>query len=197
MVLRRSWWRGRRYLGGARCARGFTILELLISVGLVLVVVAAAAPVVTAAMRRYALTSATQGVAAQIRAARLIAVSRNVTMRVRFNCPEPGAYRIIEVVGNAGVDQAADRCSQAAYPYPDPDPAVRPNADRQVMYLPDGASFGTVSDIEIAGTGRITRLTGCPACVPAAGTASVTVTGHAETRTITLTPNGRVQVQIP
>ncbi|MBI4477970.1 MAG: prepilin-type N-terminal cleavage/methylation domain-containing protein, partial [Acidobacteria bacterium] len=58
-------------------SRGFTVLELLLSVTIVSVVAAIAAPLVDGAMRTYALTTAAQTVAAQIRQARMLAVARN------------------------------------------------------------------------------------------------------------------------
>ena len=98
--------------------------------------------------------------AAQVRVARLKAVTSNCTMRVRFNCPAPGLYRVVEVVNNAAIDNAADRCSSTTYPYPDPNPAALPDLDEPVMVLRGGIAFGGVQDLDIAPTGRVTALTG-------------------------------------
>jgi prepilin-type N-terminal cleavage/methylation domain-containing protein len=174
---------------------GFSLLELLLCVTLVSILAAVAAPLVDGAMRTYALSTSAQTVASQIRQARMLAVSRNQTMRVRFNCPAVNSYRIVEFVGNAAIDTAANRCSEAVYPYPDQNPAARPDADRPVIRLPENATFTTVMDLEIANTGRVTRLTGCPNCVTAAGNASLTLSNGSRTQVVQVTPNGQVQIQ--
>ena len=175
-----------------RDAAGFTLPEILVVMGVTAMLAAMAAPVITGAMRGYALKTSVDTVAAAIRGARYSAVSTNRTLRVRFNCPAENQLRVVEVLGTAS-DAAADRCG-AAYPYPDPDPATAPNVDGPVVFLPAGSQLGAVQDLEIDRTGRVTRLTGCPTCVSAAAPATVTVGTPYETRTITITANGQVLV---
>ena len=177
----------------ARDAAGFTLPEILVVMGATAILAAMAAPVITGAMRGYALNTSIEAVGAAIRGARYSAVSTNRTVRVRFNCPAANQLRVVEVVGT-GIDAAADRCSDSAYPYPDPDVAAAPNIDGPVVVLPAGSQFGTVQDLEIDRTGRVTRLTGCPTCVSAAAPATVTVATPYETRTITITSNGQVLI---
>ena len=107
--------------------RGFTIIELIAVVAVIAILAGIAVPQVGSAMRLYALNSSTRAVAAAIRSARYTAVSKNRTVRVRFNCPAAGQFRIVEFVGSAAVDNAADRCSEQTYPYPDANAAVAPN----------------------------------------------------------------------
>ena len=176
-----------------RDAAGFTLPEILVVMGVAAILAVMAAPVITGAMRGYALKTSVDAVGAAIRGARYSAVSTNRTVRVRFNCPAANQLRVVEVVGTA-VDAAANRCSDATYPYPDPDPAAAPDIDGPVVVLPPGSRFGAVQDLEIDRTGRVTRLTGCPTCVSAAAPASVTVGTPYETRTITVTSNGQVLI---
>ena len=122
--------------------------------------------------------------------ARLKAVTSNRTMRVRFNCPSPGLYRVVEVVNNAAIDNAADRCSSTTYPYPDPNPAALPDLDGPVMVLRGGITFGGVQDLGIAPTGRVTALTGA---VPA----TIGVTNSYETQKVTVSATGRFRCLDP
>ena len=167
---------------------GFTLLDMLLVVGLVGIMAAIAVPPAATAVRRYQLRAATREVAAQIRAARLRAVTSNRTMRVRFNCPAAGQFRVVEVVGVAAVDGAADRCSLTAYPYPSPaPPAARPNHDGPVVALPGQTGFGGFQDIDIAANGRVTPLAGG---LPV----TITVADNYENQNLTVSASGRVQL---
>ena len=168
--------------------QGFTLIDIMFVVLLLGVLMAVTIPGATTASRRYNLIAATREVAAQVRVARLKAVTSNRTMRVRFNCPAAGQYRVVEVVNNAAIDDAADRCSSTTYPYPDPNPAALPDLDEPVMVLRGGITFGGVQDLEIAPTGRVTALTGA---VPA--TIGVT-DSYGETQNVIVSATGRVQV---
>lgn len=176
---------------------GFSLVELMIVAGLIAVLAAMSGPVIQAGMARYALISASQQVASTIRAARFQAVAKNRTLRVRFNCPSAGQYRVVEFIGTA-VDTAANRCDSTAYPFPaaDTDPATLPNLDGALQLLPTGAEFGALSDIEIDTSGRMIPLTGCPTCVAAAPPATIVVGNGDEDqdRTITVSASGRVQL---
>ena len=171
---------------------GFTVIELLLVVAVGGTLSAVSVAAISGAMRRYSMNTATRTITAEIRAARFTAVAVNRTMRVRFNCPGPGQFRVVEVVGNAAIDNAADRCSETAYPYPDPNPAVAPNADGPVFWMTQGATFGALQDLEISTRGRVQPLTGCPACAVAAPPASIGLTYGYETQTITVSASGMV-----
>ena len=117
-------------------AGGFTLIELMVVLGLVSVVAGAAVPSIASGMRRYSLVSASQQVVGTIRSARHQAVGRNATLRVRFDYPANDQYQVLD---------AADAAVGA------------------VQYLPQGAAFGTVSgDIQIDTSGRVTDLAGSP-----------------------------------
>ena len=177
-----------------RTDAGFTAVEIMIVVAIAGIVAGVTVPSVSAAMRQYALNGAREIVAAEIRFARFTAVSTKRTMRVRFDCPGTAQLRITEVVGDPAVDSAADRCSEAAYPFPDQDPNTPPDADGRVVWLPQGTQFAAIEDLEITPRGRITPLTGCPTCSPAAPPATIAVTNGPDTRTIAVSASGRIEL---
>jgi Tfp pilus assembly protein FimT len=170
---------------------GFSLIDVMLVAGLVAVLGGLSVPAISAGMRRYSLISASQQVVSTIRMARAQAVAKNVTLRVRFNCPEDGLYRIVEVTGDAGIDDSGNRCHVAAYPFPaaDSDSLTLPNLDGAVQFLPDGADFGEVRDLEFNPSGRVTFL-------PAAAVATIVVTNgdDGQNRTITVSASGRIQL---
>ena len=171
---------------------GFTLVEVLMVTGVAGIMAAVAIPSIDGAMRRYRMTTATRAIITEIRAARLTAVATNRPMRVRFNCPGPGQYRVIEVTGNAAIDNDTDRCSETAYPYPDPNPAVAPNADGPTRWINQGAAFDFVQDLQISNRGRIQPLANCPACAVAAPPASIGLTNGNRVQTVTVSASGMV-----
>ncbi len=175
-------------------ARGFTLIDTLVTIGLIGIFAAMTVPSVASAMRMNALNSAGQIVAATIRSARYTAISTSRTVRVRFNCPSARAFRVVETIGTAA-DNATDRCNYAAYPFPDVNAQTLPDVDGPVMHLPGNTSFTTAQDLEIDSNGRVTRLIGCPACAAGSGTATAIVIDGGLTRTVTVTPSGRISIQ--
>ena len=176
--------------------RGFTLVETTLVVAVTMVLAAMTVPAIKGALDASQLNNGVQTVATVVRNARYQAVTRNVRLRVRLNCPAAGQLRVVEVTGSAGIDGAADRCSPAAYPYPaaDSNPATVPNSDGPVVVLPGQMTFGVVQDLEISTIGRITPLTGCPTCVAAAPPATIGVGNvHSEKR-LTIAGSGQVAV---
>jgi len=144
---------------------GFSLIELMIVVGVIAVLGGMAVPQIAGAMRQYSLTSASQQVVSTVRAARAQAVGRNARMRVRFNFPAARQYQVWRL-----------------------DPALGWLAAGGVNTLPNGASFGAVSDIiEIDTSGRVAGVAG-PAPV------TIVVTNGTQNRTITASASGRVQL---
>lgn len=179
-----------------RSEAGFTLIEVMVVGGIMAIVAAIAVPTVASMLRRYALNSVAQQLAATIRSARYTAVAKNKWVRIRFDCPATDQYRMIEYVAVSAVDEAADRCSLSAYPYPDDTPGV-PEVDGPVIALPNGISLGTVTDIQIDPMGRMELLSGCPTCVASSGTASLTIDDGSEAQTVSVDRTGRVTVEDP
>lgn len=143
-----------------------------------------AIPSTVDAWNRYRLDGAVRSVAVQVRSARLTAVTNNRTMRLRFNCPNAGVFRAVEITGNAAIDNAGNRC---AFAFPDNDPVNPPNSDLGPAYLPNGITFAAVQDLLITPRGQVTAVTGN---MPAA----ISVTNGNETRILTVSTAGLVQM---
>lgn len=115
---------------------GFSLIELMIVVGLIAVLAGISVPMIAAGMKRYSLITVSQQVVSTIRSARTQAVGKNATLRVRFSYPADGQYQILDI---ADAEVGA------------------------VQYLPQGTTFGTVSsDLQLDPSGRVTALTGVP-----------------------------------
>jgi prepilin-type N-terminal cleavage/methylation domain-containing protein len=170
---------------------GYSLIEVMVVAGLVSVMAGIAIPEITAGLRRYAVTSAAQQIASTVRTARFQAISQNRTLRVRFNCPAAGQYRIIEVTGGAA-DTAGNRCDAATYPFPDTDASTRPNLDGPVLELPRGTAISTAIDLQIDTNGRISPLSGCPSCAVGTAPSAITVGNSYGNRTITISGSGQV-----
>jgi prepilin-type N-terminal cleavage/methylation domain-containing protein len=174
---------------------GFTLIETLIVVGLVAILGAMAAPTIGTTLRWQALNQSVQTVGITMRGARHAAISKNRSVRVRFNCPGPNQFRVVEFIGNPAIDDDPNRCNEAAYPYPSQNPGVPPDIDGPVITLPTEAQFGAVASIQIDTGGRVQSLAGCnPVCMPAAAPANVNVIGNRgnATQTITVTAGGQI-----
>jgi hypothetical protein len=145
----------------------------------------------------------------QLQAARLKAVTSNRVMRVRFNCPEPGQYRMVELIGTPGDPDADDadtdlsRCSDAAYPYPagDTNRLTLPNHDGPVRTLHPSLEFSTSASrtLEFWPDGSVhqytTAATEAPwVTLPSTGTA-VTLIKDSTTASIEVNGVGKIQIQ--
>ena len=170
---------------------GFSLIDLIAVVALLGIVAAIGFPVLTAGLERQRLGQAAREVERELNAAKQRAIGNNRSMRLRFNCPTPGVYRIVELVGSPrtpAVDDAPSsttRCDLTRFPYPaaDRDPATRPNLDGPPRYLDSRVSFTTVRTIEFwpDGTAHWDTGSGSPwPTIPVAGT------------TLTLTRGARV-----
>ena len=113
-----------------RAQGGFTLTEIMLVVAFVGTLTAIAVPLTGDIRATIKLNEAARQVQREFAEARLRAVSSNRSLRVRTNCPSAGFVRTVEVVGTAAIDNAANRCTHAAYPFPpDNDLMTRPNYD--------------------------------------------------------------------
>jgi hypothetical protein len=186
------------------------LVELLIVGGFVIVLSAIGFPLLTGLREQMRLSQGMREVEREIHQARQRAVTNNRAMRIHFNCPTAGQYRVVELIGSvsahAAADDAADRCNPAIYPYPaaDRDPATRPNLDGPVRQIDPRLSFGAVQTIEFwpDGSAHIDTATAEWGLLPVTGSAwTMTHTvygigGTPYTRTATLTVNGIGKIQI-
>lgn len=175
-------------------ADGFTLVELLLVVGLVGTMAAVALPVMKDMTASIKLNDASRVVAGELNDARIKAVSTNRVLRVRMNCPATGYIRRVEVLGTA-VDSASNRCLQTAYPFPaaDNDVMTRPNYDGPVRMLPAGATV-TTSIVQFQPDGTAAEVVS--GVVQAITTpVTVTITREGKSKSVTINAVGKIQLQ--
>ena len=175
--------------------RGFSITELVLTVGIAATLAAIAVPALNAVSDATKLSNAAQQVERTLQTARMRAVSQNSPLRVRTNCPTTGYYRVTEVTGTSA-DNSRSRCDISSYPWPaSTDVSSTTHLDGQLRQMINNA---TVSDqwLEFRpdGTARYVDPTTF-AATPIATTVSVTVTRNGQSKTITINALGKVLLQ--
>jgi prepilin-type N-terminal cleavage/methylation domain-containing protein len=154
--------------------RGFSLIEVLLVVALIATVGAMAIPLVLNTTAQIRLSANARQVERELQTARMRAVRSNRAIRVRFNCPTTGQFRMVEVLGTVQTPASDDddsrasvRCSYSSYPYPDNDPEVTavPNNDGPIRTLQEGVGFGgDVQTVEFwpDGTAHVSSGGGTP-----------------------------------
>jgi prepilin-type N-terminal cleavage/methylation domain-containing protein len=178
----------------SRYDRGFTVVEMLMVVAMIAVLAAIGLPVMKDMTESIKLNQAARLVEREMQDARLKAVSSNRVIRVRMNCPATGYIRSVEVLGTAA-DNATNRCSTTAYPFPAPDDDImtRPNFDGPVRTLPLDATVSSVV-LQFSPDGSaMSVINGVPTVL--AAPLSVTISRHGKSRTATVNNVGKVQLQ--
>ena len=181
---------------------GFSLIELLMVTALVAIVSVIGMPLLGQISGSIELGEAARQVERELQSARMTAVSANQPMRVMFNCPAAGQYRLVELIGTPGVPAAADgtvgRCSATTYPFPAPDnnPITRPNNDGALRTLSSQVTFTTVTTIEFWPDGTAHTNTGGTNPWPpiAAPGTSLVLTRGTKTRSILVNGSGKVQL---
>jgi prepilin-type N-terminal cleavage/methylation domain-containing protein len=198
----------------AHAVRGFSLVELLIVVALFTIVGAIAVPAITNMLAGMRVGAAARDVERELQTARQRAVAANRPMRVRFNCPASGQYRIVELIGTTDVpaaddadSKAATRCSETAYPYPDAYTGFFdiPNNDGPLQRLNPRVTFAATQTIEFwpDGTAHTNQGTNPWKVIPPDASVTFTVklsSGSsaavaASAKTIRVNGSGRIQLQ--
>jgi prepilin-type N-terminal cleavage/methylation domain-containing protein len=140
---------------------GFTLIDMVVTMTILTILMGAALPIMVDVTQGMKLGQAQREVQFEMNSARLTAVGFNRPMRIRFNCPETGKYRVVELIGSPSHpdtnDDATDRCSDTKWKYPanDNEPVTRPNHDGAVRSLPSGVSFSAVVNLEFWPDGTV------------------------------------------
>jgi prepilin-type N-terminal cleavage/methylation domain-containing protein len=176
---------------------GFTLVEVLLVMAGIAMASAVVVPQISTLVETQRARNAARTVERQLQTARLKAVTNSRALRVRFNCPAAGQLRVLEVTGLAATDNATNRCSPTAYPYPPPIDALRatPSLDSPVVYLPPGTSVtGSALVLEFGPKGNVYSVnTSTNVVTPLAGDVVLTVTKGGYAATVTINALGRVQ----
>jgi Tfp pilus assembly protein FimT len=173
---------------------GFSLTELILVVAFIGTVAAIAVPLTGDVTATIKLNEGARQVQRELAEARLRAVSSNRSLRVRTNCPSAGVVRTVEVVGTAAVDNDADRCSHADYPFPpDNDLMTRPNYDGPMRPLPDGTTVTTVN-LQFQPDGTVLKVVSNVATAMVADE-TVTISRLGRSRTVSVNAAGKIQLQ--
>lgn len=150
------------------------MIELLVVMALIGILSAMGIPTLQEANRRNAVWTTSELIGSQIRQARLKAISRNKSFKVRFDCPSSGQFRILEVTGNTTIDNASNRCSTSQ------------TYDSGVFAVPTAVTYGSPPIFTVDSRGNFTVSSGS---LPA----TITVTyGNYSSRTMTVSTTGQV-----
>lgn len=188
---------GRTMVHHFRQTKGFTLVELVLVIGILATVVGIAIPVTLGVNEGLRVGNATREVERELQGARIKAVSANRPMRVLFGCPVAGSYRMVEVMGTA-IDTAGDRCNPTTYPFPSPrdgDPATPAHDGAVRTLLPDVTAAIGVRGLQFMPDGRAFVVTAASSTqFMTAGGTSLTFTKGSHSRTINVNGLGRIVV---
>jgi Tfp pilus assembly protein FimT len=183
---------------------GFTLIDVVTAAAVLSILSAMAVPLIRDVLDGMKLGNGARQVERELQTARLKAVSSNRPMRVRFNCPVAGQYRMVELVGTPSTPAAADsdgnRCKETLYPYPaaDREPVTLPNNDGPIRRLDAALSFGSATKaLEFWPDGSVHQDNGAAGGWPVlTGTGtSITLIKGSSTKSITVNGIGKIQIQ--
>jgi len=181
---------------------GYSLIDMMVAISVMAILAAAAVPQLVNVADSMKLGQAQRDVNVELNQARLLAVSANRPIRIRFNCPAAGQYRLTELIGTPSVpdasDTASDRCAESKWAYPanDNDPATRPNHDGPTRYLPRGVTFGSAATLEFWPNGTVHKQVAAEnpwTTVDVAGTA-ITVVKGTSVKSVTVNGLGKIQL---
>jgi prepilin-type N-terminal cleavage/methylation domain-containing protein len=187
---------------------GFTLVEMMMTVAVFAILAGAAVPQLADMNGAMRLRQAAREVERELQTARLRAVTANRPIRVRFNCPSAGQYRMVELIGTPGdpdgedLDTDLSRCSDYPYPAADQNRLTLPNHDGPVRELHPTIEFssGASKTLEFWPDGSAhqwtTAATEAPWDVVTTSGTAVTLVKTGTTQTASITVNGLGKVQI-
>jgi Tfp pilus assembly protein FimT len=177
---------------------------MMVVVSMLGIITAITVPSLTATLDGMRLGQEARTVERELQVAKGRAVGKGRVMRIRFNCPAAGEYRITELIGTvstpAPFDTAANRCDPVAYPSPaaDNDPVTLPNLDGPVRYLESSVAFDLAQTIEFRPDGTAHYADGGASnpwpMIPVAGI-QIRLVRKGVTSTITVNGLGKIQLQ--
>jgi prepilin-type N-terminal cleavage/methylation domain-containing protein len=188
----------------AASADGFTLIEMLAVIAVFTILAAMAVPLLKDSTDSLQLGIQARNVERELQDARLRAVKANQPVRVRFNCPVSGQYRIVELIGTpaapAAADSATNRCDPSVYPYPatDNDIITRPNQDGPVQRLESQTSFTAQQTIEFWPDGTAHAASGTTQpwpLIPGEPGVSVTLSRKSITKQVWVNGLGKITIQ--
>lgn len=177
---------------------GLTLIELMMVITVFGIIAGASVPALMNISEAFTLGNNAREVERELQSARLKAVTSNRPIRLRFNCPVAGEYRMVEVIGSASApdakDSATDRCQETVYPYPAPDrePLTRPNHDGPLRRLSSGVTFGAAKNLEFLPNGSVRQQEN--ASFVAITTTEVTLVKGTDVKKITVNGLGKIRL---
>lgn len=189
-----------------RGQRGFSLVDMLAAVAVIATVSAMATPTLLNAIDQYRLGMTTRAVERELQFAKLKAVSAETQMRIRFNCPVVGEYRVVELIGTPtnpdpnDADTYLTRCNDAVYPYnptgADASRLTKPNNDGVLRTVNQGVTFTASQTIEFWPDGTVHFPGGNGVAGANIGNPGVTFTlsKNGKTKNIVVSGFGKIQM---
>jgi len=128
-------------------------------------------------------------------------VAVNQRLRVRFDCPSPGLYRTLQVMGTATCRHGRQSLHEAAYPWPPPQDAprhARPRRPVRFCCRRDAfgpCSGGTLTALEFAPDGQVREVSGGTVKTSRGHRINLTLTRNSHSATVNVNALGRIRIQ--